>query len=207
MASTEINKSHSVFSWLRNVYRSFIRDFSRICRHLIESTKGEKKDWHWTPEMEKSFGELKNQFTTAPILTRFDLAKSWLVEIDASDFALGAILSKKDDEGRLHPIAFHSEKFQPAEINYDIHVKELIAIIDSLKMWRRYLEGVLCTVIVYSDHQNLEYFTTRKVLNRRRSPWAQELAAYDFKLFTTLVPKMAKQMAYHGVRSIALRNG
>jgi hypothetical protein len=49
-------------------------------------------------------------------------------------------------------------------------------------VWRRYLEGALCTVMVYSDHQNLEYFTTTKVLNRRQARWAQELAAYDFKI-------------------------
>jgi hypothetical protein len=88
----------------------------------------------------------------------------------------------KDDEGRLHPIAFHSRKFQPAEINYQVHDKELLAIIDSVKVWRRYLEDMLCTVMVYSDHQYLEYFTTTKVLNRRQAGWAQEVAAYDFKI-------------------------
>jgi hypothetical protein len=148
-----------------NFYWRFIKDFSRICRPLTESTKGEKQDWHWTSEMEKSFEELQNRFTTAPILSHFDPMKTCIIETDASDFTLGAILSQKDDEGRLHPIAFHSRKFQPAEINYEVHDKELLAIIDSFKVWRRYLEGALCTVMVYSDHENLEYFTTTKVLN------------------------------------------
>jgi hypothetical protein len=134
------------------------------------------------PEMKKSFEELKNQLTTALILTHFDQTKTCIVETDASDFALGAILSQKDDEGRLHPIAFHSRKFEPVESTYEVYDKELLAIIDSFKVWRRYLEGPLCTVMIYSDHQNFESFTTTKVLNRRQARWAQDLAAYEFKI-------------------------
>jgi hypothetical protein len=169
MASTGITKRCSVFLGFAHFYWRFMKDFSRICLSLTESTNGEKKDWSWTSAMEQSFEELKNQVTTAPILTHFDPVKTYIVETDASDFALGAILSQKDDEGRLHPIAFQSPKFQPAEINYEVHDKELLAIIDSFKVWRSYLECGLCTVMVYSDHQNLEYFTTMKVLNRRQA--------------------------------------
>jgi hypothetical protein len=119
--------------------------------------------------MELAFDELKRRFTTAPILRHFDPKKVCMVETDASDFALGAVLSQKGDDGRLHPVAFHSRKFTPAEINYEIHDKELLAIVDCFKVWRRYLEGAMHTVQVYSDHQNLEYFTTTKVLNRRQA--------------------------------------
>jgi hypothetical protein len=105
-----------------------------------------------------------------------------IVKTDASDFALGANLSQTDEEGRLHPIAFYSRKFQPAEINYEVHDNELLAVVDSFKVWCRYLEGTVGTVMVFSDHQNLEYFTTTKALNRRQGRWAQELAAYDFKI-------------------------
>ena len=80
-------------------------------------------------------------------------------------------------------MAFHSRKFSPAEINYEIHDKELLAIVDWFKHWRRYLEGAAHQVQVFSDHQNLEYFTTTKVLNRRQPRWAQELAGIDFKIF------------------------
>jgi hypothetical protein len=133
--------------------------------------------------MELGFDKLKRRFTTAPILRQFDPKKVCIVETDASDFALGAVLSQKGDDGRLYPVAFHSRKFTPAEINYEIHDKELLAIVDCFKVWRRYLEGATHTVQVYSDHQNLEYFTTTKVLNRRQARWAQELAGVDFKIF------------------------
>ena len=105
------------------------------------------------------------------------------METDASDFTLGAILSQRDHENRLHPVAFHSRKFSPAEINYEIHDKELLAIVDSFKHWRRYCKGAVHPVQVFSDHQNLEYFTMTKVLNRQQARWAKELAGIDFKIF------------------------
>ena len=104
------------------------------------------------------------------------------MEPDASDFALGAVLSQRDEDKRLHPVAFHSRKFTPAEINYDIHDKVFLAIVDAFKHWRRYCEGALHQVQVFSDHKNLEYFATTKVLNRRQACWVQELAGIDFKI-------------------------
>ena len=106
-----------------------------------------------------------------------------IIETDASDFAIGAILSQQDEESRLHPVAFHSRKFQPAEINYEIHDKELLAVVATFKHWRRYCEGATHQVQLYSDHQNLEYFTTTKVLNRRQARWAQELAGINFRIY------------------------
>jgi len=106
-----------------------------------------------------------------------------IIETDALDFTIGAVLSQRDEENRLHPVAFHSRKFQPAEINYEIHDKELLAVVDAFKHWRRYCEGATHQVQVCSDHQNLEYFTTTKVLNRRQARWAQELAGIDFRIY------------------------
>jgi hypothetical protein len=171
------------FLGFANFYRRFIQDYSRVARPLTELTKSSAKDWSWNPEAEHAFQELKNRFTSAPILAHFDPQKSVIIETDASDFALGAVLSQRDQENRLHPVAFHSRKFTPAEINYEIHDKELLAIVDAFKHWRRYCEGALHQVQVFSDHQNLEYFTTTKVLNRRQARWAQELAGIDFKIY------------------------
>jgi len=116
-------------------------------------------------------------------LAHFDATKTVIIETDASDFAIGAIHSQRDNKNRLHPVAFHSRKFQPAEINYEIHDRELLAVVDAFKHWRRYCEGAIHQVQVYSDHQNLEYFTTTKVLNRRQARWAQELAGIDFRIY------------------------
>jgi hypothetical protein len=140
---TEATRTWKILNYLRDVqsflgfanfYRRFINGFSQVCRPLTESTKGDKKDWKWTKEMETALNKLKRRFTEAPILM----------------------------DGVLHPIAYHSRQFIAAEINYEIHDKELLAVVDPFKCWRRYLEGVLKMVLVYSDHQNLEYFMTTK---------------------------------------------
>ena len=87
------------------------------------------------------------------------------METDASDKALGACISQPDEYERLHPIIFHSQKFLSAELNYEIHDKELLAIVDAFKQWRTYLEGVKHLTLVFTDHKNLTSFTTTKVLN------------------------------------------
>jgi hypothetical protein len=133
--------------------------------------------------MTRAFEKLKHCFTMAPILTHFDPNRECIVETDASDFALSGTLSQIAIDKKLQPNAFHSRKFTPAEINYEIHDKELLAIVDSFKAWRRYLEGSLHTVQVFTDHKHLEYFMTTKVLNRRQACWAQQLAGVDFKIY------------------------
>ena len=104
-----------------------------------------------------------------------------VIETDASDFALGAILSQYLGK-RHHPVAFHSRKLNNAEGNYEIHDKELLAILDAFKEWKHYLLGADKPVTVYTDYQNLQYFLTTKVWNPRQLRWAQWLANFNFKI-------------------------
>ena len=83
-----------------------------------------------------------------------------------SDRVVGAYLYQIGDDGKLYPVAFHSRKLTPAEENYEIHDKELLAIVDAFKTWRVHLEGAQHKVTVYSDHKNLMAFMTTKALNR-----------------------------------------
>jgi len=171
------------FLGFANFYRRFIKDYFGVARSLTELTKGGKKEWEWNPQAEEAFRELKQWFTMAPILAHLDATKPVIIETDVSDFAIGAVLSQRDEEGRLHPVAFHSQKFQPAEINYEIHDKELLAIVDAFKHWCRYCKGATNQVQVFCHHHNLEYFTTTKILNRRQVRWAQELSGIDFHIY------------------------
>jgi hypothetical protein len=84
----------------------------------------------------KSFEKLKHCFTTAPILTHFDPHRKYIVETDALDFALGGTLSQTAEDKKLHPNTFHSRKSSPAEIDYEIHDKELLTIVDCFKVWQ-----------------------------------------------------------------------
>jgi hypothetical protein len=89
------------------------------------------------------------------------------VETDASDYALAAILSLiSPDDGEIHPVAFHSRTFTGPELNYDVHDKELLAIFEAFKIWRHYLEGSGTPIDMVTDHKNLEYFATTKLLTR-----------------------------------------
>jgi len=69
-----------------------------------------------------------------------------------------------------------------AELNYDIYDKELLAIVKAFRQWRAYLEGTSHPVQVYSDHNNLQYFTTTKLLSRRQARWSEYLSEFDFHI-------------------------
>lgn len=174
-------------------YRRFIRGYSKICLPLTDSTALKPIEWRATPEILQAQQQLMRAFTMAPALKHYDPNLPGILETDASDYALGGILSQKQPDiheqgkstvyGLTHPVAFHSRKFTLSEINYDTCDKELLAIVDCFKRWRRYLEGANHQVMVFTDHHNLELFTTTKILNRRQARWAQELAGFDFKIY------------------------
>jgi hypothetical protein len=161
-----------------NFYRIFINDYSKIVAPLIRLTG--KKKISWNDQTQEAFDSLKKAFSSAPILIHVDFSKPFFLETDASDYALGAILSQYGDDGHLHPIVFYSRKFTAPEINYEIHDKELLAIVASFEVWRHFLEGAQHQIIVYTDHKNLEYFMSAKVLNCRQGRWSMFLSRFDF---------------------------
>ena len=96
---------------------------------------------------------LKQAFTTVPILAHWSLGTPLIVETDALDYALAAILSTiSPTNGKIHPIAFHSRTFTPPELNYNVHDKELLTIFEAFKIWHHYLEGSPTLVDVVTDH-------------------------------------------------------
>lgn len=117
----------------------------------------------------------------APILHHYNPHLPAFVETDASDLVLAGILSQKDEQGVLHPVAFWSRRMTDVESRYDIHDKEMLAIVEVLKEWRPELEGTEEPVEVVSDHKGLEYFMTKRALTRRQGRWADEvLCNYNF---------------------------
>jgi len=110
------------FIGFANFYCRFIKGFSNIAKPLTDLTKkGIKRTW--TPSCQDAFDTLKDMFTTGPILTHFDDTRPTKLETDTSDFVLGAVLSQLCQDEKWHPVAFHSRKLLPAEINYDVHDK------------------------------------------------------------------------------------
>lgn len=169
-----------VFLGLANFYRRFVKDFSNIVTPITALLKKDCK-FVWGEKAQAALEELKAAFTTDPVLHHFDPLLPVILEADASDFALGAVISQRDPvTGALHPITFHSRKFNTAELNYEIYDKEMLAIVETLLHYRHYFEGLGNRTTVYSDHRNLLWFTETKLYNRRQARWAEKLAQFDF---------------------------
>jgi len=173
------------FLGFANFYKRFIKDYSKVVMPLTRMTKkkgGKYVAFVWGQEQQAAFDLLKKAFTSAPILRHIDYDREIIVETDASDFVSAGILSQYDDEGVLHPVAFYSKKHTPAECNYEIYDKELMAIIRAFEEWRPHLEGSRHPIQVLSDHKNLEYFMSTKLLNCRQARWSEFLSRFDFRI-------------------------
>lgn len=92
------------------------------------------------------------------------------------------MLSQYGDDGALRPVAFFSKKHSATECNYEIYDKELLAIIRCFEEWRPELEGSEHPIRILTDHRNLEYFTTSKLLNRRQARWSEFLSRFNFRI-------------------------
>ncbi|ODM14395.1 hypothetical protein SI65_10230 [Aspergillus cristatus] len=169
------------FIGFANFYWRFIKDFSKIITPLVNLTK-KSIQFKWDTTCELSFNALKKAFTTAPVLRPFDWNKEVILETDASDYVSAGVLSQYDDDGVLHPVAFFSKKHSATECNYEIYDKELLAIIRCFEEWRPELEGTPSPIKVITDHRNLEYFMTTKLLNRRQACWSEFLSHFNFKI-------------------------
>ena len=126
--------------------------------------------------------------TTSPVLALPNYDWAFTLITDTSDYAMGAILKQNDALGRSHPVAYYSKSLQPAECNYEIHDKELLAIIHALKHFHHYLQGNLYKTLIYSDHANLRYFTTKQTLTRCQARWSLLLGTFNYEI----IPKPGK---------------
>jgi transposase InsO family protein len=169
------------FHGFANFYRRFIKNFSTILAPLVNLTK-KGVPFVWTTTCQLSFEALKKAFVTAPVLRPFDWTKEVILETDASDYVSAGVLSQFDDNGVLHPVAFFSKKHSAPECNYEIYDKELLAIVRCFEEWRPELEGISSPIKVITDHRNLEYFMTTKLLNRRQARWSEFLSRFNFKI-------------------------
>ena len=122
--------------------------------------------WQWGKEQQKAFDKLKGIFTTKPVLAAPDLDKEFRVEADASNYAIGGVLSMKCSDELWRPVAFISKSLSDTERNYKIHNKEMLAVVRCLEAWRHFLEGTVVKFKIWTDHKNLEYFIKVQKLNR-----------------------------------------
>ena len=169
------------FIGFANFYRDFIENFGDIAAPLLELTK-KNTPFRWGTKEQAAFERLKTLFITAPVLALWDNDLDTVVEADCSGYAMGACLSQIDRQGRLRPVAYFSKKLSPAECNYEIHDKELLAIVRAMEEWRGELTGLVNRFTVLSDHKNLQHFMTARKLSERQVRWSQVLSQFNFQL-------------------------
>ncbi|KAL0188416.1 hypothetical protein M9458_015515, partial [Cirrhinus mrigala] len=170
------------FLGFANFYSRFIRGFSSTAAPLTALTRPSRGEFHLTPEAIQAFRALCHQFTSAPVLIHPDPVKPFVVEVDASDVGVGAVLSQRGPDEKLHPCSFFSRKFNPTQQHYGVGDRELLAIKWALEEWRHWLQGGGDPFTVWTDHQNLTVIRQTRQLNPRQVRWALFFEHFNFHL-------------------------
>jgi hypothetical protein len=176
-APTNVSEVRS-FLGLTGYYRRFVRGYAAIALPLNQLTKN-SVPFCWTNEAQTAFDALKKAVSTAPVLAMPNVDLPFLVTTDASNFAIGAVLSQEKGDGE-HPVAFMSKTLSETEKKYGAYDKEMLAILESIRLWRPYLSYE--KFIVMTDHAPLTRLFKQKGLTPRQTRWIDTLSSYTFDI-------------------------
>ena len=177
----ETKKQVRSFLGLTGYYRRFIKNYADIAIPLTNLTKKtEPTRVRWTDACERAFNELKSLLKSPPILRPPHWDELFILQVDASDYGVGAILCQLDNEGQDHPVVFASRKLQPREMKLSTTEKECLAIVWAAETFRYYLFGRKC--ILQTDHNPLVWLNQVKNKNRKLLRWSLTLQEYDIEL-------------------------
>ena len=168
-----------------NFYCCFIEHYSKIAHPLFLLSKKDVS-FTWTSDQDNAFQALIYAFTIAPVLALPNNALPYRLITDTSDYALGAILEQSDALNHWHPVAFYSKSMLPAEQNYDIYDKKLLAIIHAIKSFRHYLKEYPISFKIWTNHNNLAYFHTKQKLSCHQAWWSLFLSQFNFTIIHKL---------------------
>ncbi len=158
-----------------------MKGFTHITRPLHQLMK-KNQEWHWGREEQEAFDKLKALVTTEPVLAHAKLDDQFELEVDASGYAVGAVLLQRKEDSKKHPLGYYSATLNKAQCNYDIYNLELLAIVMALRNWQPLLAGSPHKIIIYSDHLNLQYWRSPQKISRRVAREVLELSEYDFEI-------------------------
>ncbi|XP_062713751.1 uncharacterized protein LOC134290601 [Aedes albopictus] len=181
----EVQRFLGVCNW----YRRFIAGFSQLAAPLTNLTSGKTK-FRWNPIAEEAFLKLKAALVSAPVLAMPDYSKPFAIACDASDTAIGAVLTQEIN-GEEHPISYFSQKLSASERKYSVTERECLAVIRAIEKFRGYVEGI--RFVVHCDHAALSYLKSMKNPTALMSRWLLRLNAFDFEIryrkgFINVVP-------------------
>ena len=135
-------------------------------KHSTDFSRKESNESGEKPN-KKFSGNLENKSARNQVLIQPDQKKQFKVEVNASNYAIGAVLMQWDEKNILHPVAFFSKTMNKAQCNYDVYNKELLGLHEMFKHWRQYLHQVAHKVIVHTNHPNLLFWKNPGDHNRR----------------------------------------
>ena len=169
------------FLGLTGYYRRFVKDYAAMAVPLTNLTRKEYPETVvWTEECDKAFNALKNMLTSTPVLSSPDFEKTFILQTDASNYGVGAVLSQTDADGLEHPIAYFSRKLLDREQKYSTIEKECLAIKLAIKAFQMYLLGR--PFIIQTDHRTLQWLSNVKDENSRLARWSLALQPYQFNI-------------------------
>ncbi|KAK9401689.1 hypothetical protein NXF25_010045 [Crotalus adamanteus] len=178
------------FLGFANFYRQFIPSFADVALPLTQLLRTKRltgkprpgQPLAWTMACQQAFESLKGLFAREPILIHPDPGRPFVVQADASDVAIGAILLQRNTDGLLQPCAYTSKKFTDTERRWAVWEKEAFAVKWALSTWRHLLEGAQHPFEVWTDHQNLAVLQTPRRLAPKHVRWAQYFQRFKFHL-------------------------
>ena len=157
----------------------FIPHYANIARLLTTLTK-KNQPFSWTPECRVALDTLIDAVTQGPTLAQPDLSLPFFLQVDASAYATGAILTQKDARGKHRAIGFLSKTFNEAKRNCNIHDREPLAVFRGLTHWWHLLLSSPHETTILTDHKNLEYYKEPHHINRRIARYVQRMQDYNF---------------------------
>ena len=161
------------FIGMCSYYRRFIKNFSSIAKPLYDLTKKDA-EFKWTSVCQISFDELKRLITNSPVLVGPNFNNTFILQTDASDYGIGAVLMNAD----RRPIAFKSKILKSYQRNYHITDKELLAIVWAIDEFKHYVSGQ--KFLIETDHNALIYL--HKMQSPRHMRWRLKFEEYDYEL-------------------------
>ncbi|KAF1326230.1 Pol protein, partial [Globisporangium splendens] len=163
---------------LANYLHKYTRNYAALVQPLTQLLKKDV-EWKWSRDHQTAFGGVKRSLREAPVLALPDHDKPFHVVYDASDYAIGCALMQHDDESHERVVSYQSRQLRPAERNYPVHDKELLAMKYSLVKFRVYLLGEE-RFAIYTDHASLRTAVKTPHLSQGMARWFSFFAEYNF---------------------------
>jgi hypothetical protein len=159
------------FLGLTGYYRRFVKHYGLICKPLFDSLK--KDNFQWKEEQANAFQKLKEAMTTSLVLALPNFSLPFMLEADASDYGIGAVLMQKGQ-----PISFLSKSIGPRSAGLSTYDKEAMAIIEALKKWKHYFSA--SSLIIKTDQQSLKYIQDQKLTEGIQHKLLVKLLGYNY---------------------------